>query len=180
MIMFLRETARYAPQCLTDRPSIEAAVKKVDPNYPFEFHFVREEYEKKLEDGRSAGLLLNIVGGFAIFISCMGLFGLSAFLTERRTKEIGIRKVLGASVARIWFLLTREFLGPVLLACLITFPLAIRAMNAILQMMDYRITLAWWMFAAGGLSSIFIALATVSFEGIRAAVENPVKSLRTE
>jgi ABC-type antimicrobial peptide transport system permease subunit len=159
---------------------IGAAVKKVDPNYPFEFHFIREEYEKKLEDGRSAGLLLNIVGGFAIFISCMGLFGLSAFLTERRTKEIGIRKVLGASVARIWFLLTREFLGPVLLACLITFPLAIWALNAVLHMMDYRITLAWWMFAAGGLLSIFIALATVSFEGIRAAVENPVKSLRTE
>jgi ABC-type antimicrobial peptide transport system permease subunit len=156
------------------------AMKKVDPDYPFEFRFVREEYEKKLEDGRSAGLLLNIAGGFAIFISCMGLFGLSAFLTERRTKEIGIRKVLGATVARIWFLLTREFLGPVLLACLITLPPAVWAMNAVLRMMDYRITLAWWMFAAGGLLSILIALATVSFEGIRAAVENPVKSLRTE
>ncbi|MBN9383861.1 MAG: ABC transporter permease [Chitinophagaceae bacterium] len=159
---------------------IGQALKKVDPNYPFEFHFVREEYEKKMEDGRSAGLLLNIAGGFAIFISCMGLFGLSAFLTERRTKEIGIRKVLGASVSRIWFLLTREFLAPVLLACLITFPLAILALHAMLQQMDYRITLAWWMFAAGGLLSILIALATVSLQGIKAAVENPVKSLRTE
>lgn len=150
------------------------------PNYPFEYHFIREEYEKKLEDGRSAGVLLNIVGGFAIFISCMGLFGLSAFLTERRTKEVGVRKVLGASVARIWFLLTREFLAPVLLACLITLPLAVWAMNAVIRQMDYHITLTWWMFAAGGLLSILIALATVSFEGIKAAVENPVKALRTE
>lgn len=159
---------------------IGQTMKKIDPNYPFEFHFIREEYEKRLEDGRSAGLLLNIAGGFAIFISCMGLFGLSAFLTERRTKEIGIRKVLGASVARIWFLLTREFLAPVLLACLIAFPLALWALHTMLLQMDYRITLAWWMFAAGGLLSILIAMATVSFEGIRAAVENPVKSLRTE
>jgi ABC-type antimicrobial peptide transport system permease subunit len=124
--------------------------------------------------------LLNIIGGFAIFISCMGLFGLSAFLTERRTKEIGIRKVLGASVARVWFLLTREFLQPVLLACVIVIPLAVWVLHAVLQQMDYRIALAWWMFASGGLLGIFIAVATVSFEGIRAAVENPVKALRTE
>jgi len=159
---------------------IGKAVKKVDPNYPFEFHFIREEYEKEFETVHSLELLLNITGGFAIFISCMGLFGLSSFLTERRTKEIGIRKVLGASVARIWFLLTREFLAPVLLACMIVFPLAIWALHATLQELDYRITLTWWMFAAGGLLSILIALATVSFQGIRAAVENPVKSLRTE
>jgi ABC-type antimicrobial peptide transport system permease subunit len=159
---------------------IAQAMKKIDPNYPFEFHFVKEEYERDFKEIHSAGMLLNIVGGIAIFISCMGLFALSAFLTERRTKEIGIRKVLGASVGRIWFLLTREFLAPVLLACLITFPLAILVLHSALQEMDYRITLTWWMFASGGLLAIFVALATVSFEGIRAAVENPVRSLRTE
>jgi len=159
---------------------IAEAVKKVDPSYPFEFHFIKEEYEKKFEGARSAKMLLNIIGGFAIFISCMGLFGLSAFLTERRTKEIGIRKVLGASVARVWFLLTRQFLQPVLLACVIVLPLAVWVLHTVLQQMDYRIELTWWMFASGGMLGIFIALVTVSFEGIRAAVENPVKALRTE
>jgi putative ABC transport system permease protein len=159
---------------------IGQAMKKVDPSYPFEFHFIKEEYEKKFEGAKSAKQLLNIIGGFAIFISCMGLFGLSAFLTERRTKEIGIRKVLGASVARVWFLLTREFLQPVLLACVIVTPLAVLVLHAVLQQMDYRIELTWWMFASGGLLGILIAVATVSFEGIRAAVENPVKALRTE
>ena len=159
---------------------IAQAMKKIDPNYPFEFHFIKEEYERDFKEVRSGGMLLDITGGIAIFISCMGLFALSAFLTERRTKEIGIRKVLGASVARIWFLLTREFLAPVLLACLITFPLSILVLHSALQEMDYRITLTWWMFASGGLLSILVALATVSFQGIRAAVENPVKSLRTE
>jgi cell division protein FtsX len=159
---------------------IGQAMKKIDPNYPFEFHFIKEEYEKEFEGAHSAKLMLNITGGFAIFISCMGLFGLSAFLTERRTKEIGIRKVLGATVARVWFLLTREFLQPVLLACLIVTPIAMWVLHAVLQQLDYRIQLAWWMFASGGLLSIVVALATVSFQGVRAAVENPVKALRTE
>jgi ABC-type antimicrobial peptide transport system permease subunit len=159
---------------------IGQAMKKVDPAYPFEFHFIKEVYEKKFEGPRSAMQLLNIIGGFAIFISCMGLFGLSAFLTERRTKEIGIRKVLGASVARVWFLLTRQFLQPVLLACVIVIPLAVWILHAVLQQLDYRIELAWWMFASGGLLGILVAIATVSFEGVRAAVENPVKALRTE
>jgi putative ABC transport system permease protein len=158
---------------------IGQALSKIDPNYPFEFHFVREEYEKEFEGPRAAKILLNVTGAFAILISCMGLFGLSAFLTERRTKEIGIRKVLGASVGKVWFLLTREFLQPVLLACVLVFPLTVWALHQILQMMDYHIELAWWMFASGGILSIFIALATVSFQGIRAAVENPVKALRT-
>ena len=159
---------------------IAQAVKKIDPNYPFEFHFIKEDYERDFKEVRSGGILLNVVGGIAITISCLGLFALSAFLTERRTKEIGIRKVLGASVARVWFLLTREFLVPVLLACVIAVPLALWAMGAILQTMDYHIVLSWWMFASGGLLAILVALATVSFEGIRAAVMNPVKALRTE
>jgi len=159
---------------------IALAVKKIDPNYPFEFHFLKEDYERDFKEVRSGGLLLNMVGGIAIVISCLGLFALSAFLTERRTKEIGIRKVLGASVAKVWFLLSREFLAPVLLACVIAIPIALFALQAILQTMEYRIGLSWWMFASGGLLSVLVALATVSFEGIRAAAANPVKALRTE
>ncbi len=159
---------------------ISQAVKKIDPDYPFEFHFIKEDYERDFKEVRAGGALLNIVGGIAITISCLGLFALSAFLTERRTKEIGIRKVLGASVGRVWFLLTREFLGPVLVACVIIIPIALWSLSAILQTMDYRIELSWWIFAAGGLLAIFVAVATVSFQGIRAAVANPVKALRTE
>ena len=160
--------------------AIEQAVKKTNPNFPFEFHFTKEDYQKRFIQMRSAGYALNIVGGLAIFISCLGLFGLSAFLAERRSKEIGIRKVLGANVTSIWFSLSKDFLKPVFLAFVLAAPLAAFAMQKMLSTMDYHIALSWWIFAFAGLLAISIAAITVSYQGVKAALANPVKSLRAE
>jgi ABC-type antimicrobial peptide transport system permease subunit len=121
-----------------------------------------------------------VFAALAIVISCLGLFGLAAYTAERRTKEIGIRKVLGASVPGIAGLLSKDFLQLVLLSCIIAFPLAWWAMNSWLQDFQYRISIHWWVFVAAGILSVLIALATISFQAIKAAVANPVKSLRTE
>ncbi len=159
---------------------IEETVKKHNPAYPFEFRFTKEEYQKNFDEMRSVGQLGNVFGGLAIFISCLGLFGLSAFVAERRTKEIGVRKVLGATVANIWFALSKDFLKPVLLAFVLAAPLAGWAMQQLLSRFEYRIELAWWIFAAAGVAAVAIALFTVSFQGIKAALVDPVKSLRSE
>jgi predicted permease len=159
---------------------IEQAVKKHNPAYPFEFRFTKEEYQKSFDEIRSVGQLGNVFGGLAIFISCLGLFGLSAFVAERRTKEIGIRKVLGATVASVWLYLSKDFLKPVLLAFILASPLAFWAMQKLLLRFEYRIELSWWMFAAAGAGALAVALLTVSFQGVRAALVNPVKSLRSE
>jgi len=159
---------------------IEQAVKKSNPNYPFEFHFVKERFQHEFEQMRSAGNALNIIGGLAIFISCLGLFGLSAFLAERRNKEIGIRKVLGASVTSLWFSLSSDFLKPVFLAFILAAPLAGWAMQKMLLTMDYHISLSWWIFVVAGALAISIAIITVSYQGVKAALANPVNSLRTE
>ena len=159
---------------------IEAAVKKHNPSYPFECKFVKEEYQKNFDEMRSIGRLANVFGGLAIFISCLGLFGLSAFVAERRQKEIGIRKVLGATVAEVWFHLSQDFLKPVLLAFVLATPLAAFAMHKMLAKLEYRIDLSWWIFAAAGLLAVLIALLTVSFQGIRAALLNPARALRSE
>ncbi len=116
----------------------------------------------------------------AVAISCLGLFGLTAFTAERRAKEIGIRKVLGASLAGIAQLLTKDFLKLVLIAIIIASPIAWFAMNKWLQDFAYRITINWWQFASAGILVIFIALLTISFQSIKAAIANPVKNLRTE
>lgn len=159
---------------------VEAAVKKHNPNYPFEFRFTKEEYQKSFDEIRAVGRLGNVFGGLAIFISCLGLFGLSAFVAERRTKEIGVRKVLGATLTGIWFLLSRDFLKPVVVAFFIAAPLAFWAMQELLIRFDYRIEMSWWMFAAAGVAALATALLTVSYQGIKAALVNPVKSLRSE
>ena len=159
---------------------IKAAVKKINPNIPFDFHFTKEEYQSNFSQIRSIGLMANIFGGMAIIISCLGLFGLSAFLAERRSKELSIRKVLGASSQSIWFALSNDFLKPVFIAFIISAPLSGFIMGKVLSMMDYHIQLAWWMFVLAGGLAIFIALITVSFNGVKAAIANPIKSLRTE
>jgi putative ABC transport system permease protein len=159
---------------------IEQAMKKANPNYPFEFHLTEESYQRKFEGIRSGGQFASIVGILAIIISCLGLFALSAFVAERRTKEIGVRKVLGAGVGSIWFSLSKDFLKPVFLAFILASPLAALAMQKMLSSMEYHIQLSWWMFALAGLLAILIAIVTVSFQGIKAAMANPVKSLRTE
>lgn len=124
--------------------------------------------------------ILNVFAILAIVIACMGLFGLSIYTARLRTKEIGIRKVLGASVAGITVLLSKDFLRLVLIAAFISFPLAWWAMNKWLQDFAYRITINGWMFLVAALMAIFIAIVTVSFQAIKAALSNPVKSLRTE
>ena len=159
---------------------IETASRKVFPDQPFEFRFVKEDYQKGFQGIRSTGQMANIFSGLAIFISCLGLFGLSAFFAEKRAKEIGIRKVLGASISGLWFFFSKDFFKPVLLAFVLATVPAIWAMNQLLTSFDYRIDLTWQIFALAGLSAIVVAAVTVSFHSIRAALANPVKSLRSE
>jgi ABC-type antimicrobial peptide transport system permease subunit len=159
---------------------VELAVKKASPGSPFEYRFIGEVLQERLEGMRYTSQLTNIIGMLAIFISCLGLFGLSAFLAERRNKEIGVRKVLGASVSQLWIILSKDFLKPVLIAFLVAAPLGGWVLNKVLQNWDYRISLSWWMFAVAGMLALLIALITVSFHGFKAALTNPVKSLRTE
>jgi ABC-type antimicrobial peptide transport system permease subunit len=159
---------------------IEQVVKKHNPDYPFEFHFTKDIYEQKFKGIRSTGQMVSVTGILAIFISCMGLFGLSAFLAERRNKEIGIRKVFGANVTKIWLMLSQDFLKPVLIAFVIAAPLAGWAMHLLLSSFDYHISLSWWIFALAGMLALLIALFTVSYQGIKAALTNPVDSLRAE
>jgi len=121
-----------------------------------------------------------VFAALAIIISCLGLFGLAAFTAERRTKEIGVRKVLGASVAGIATLISKDFLKLVVFSCLVAFPAAWWMMQKWLTNYEYRITISWWIFLIAGAAAIAIAIATVSYQAIKAALANPVKSLRTE
>ncbi len=159
---------------------IETVSQKIFPDQPFEFRFVKDDYQRGFEGIRSTGQMANIFSGLAIFISCLGLFGLSAFFAEKRSKEIGIRKVLGASVSSLWFFFSKDFFKPVLLAFLLALAPAIWAMDKLLSSFDYHIELTWQIFALAGLAAVGVAAFTVSFHSIRAALANPVKSLRSE
>jgi len=158
----------------------EKIFKKYNPVYPFEFHFIDEEYAQKFGDEELTRILASLFAALTIFISCLGLFGLATYMAENRIKEIGVRKVLGASVANITTLLSKDFVKLVFVAIVIASPVAWWAMNRWLQGYDYRIAISWWIFLLAGLLSLFIALITVSFQAIKAAIANPVKSLRTE
>jgi putative ABC transport system permease protein len=160
--------------------AIKPISEKYNPALPFEYRFADEEYAKKFTTENQVGKLAGILAGLAIFISCLGLFGLATFMAERRIKEIGIRKVLGASVANLWMLLSKEFVLLVLLSGIIASPLAFWLMHDWLQKYDYRITIEGWVFALAGLLAVLIALFTVSTQAVKAALANPVKSLRTE
>jgi ABC-type antimicrobial peptide transport system permease subunit len=161
-----------------------AGLKKIcselNPKFPFTGNFVDEEFKKLYQAEETAGSLTNCFSILAIFISCLGLLGLAMFTAEQRVREIGIRKVLGASVFSLFSLLSREFLLLVLIALLIASPLAWWAVHAWLQDYAYQIPVHWWIFALAGLIAIFISLATVSFQAIKASVANPVKTLRSE
>ena len=160
--------------------TIQPIFEKYNPAYPFEYGFSDEEFARKFRVENQVGKLAAIFAILAIIISCLGLFGLAAFMAERRTKEIGIRKVLGASVINLWSLLSKEFVWLVLAGCLIACPLAYWLMSGWLQGYDYRITINWWIFFAAGVVAIAIALLTVSSQAIKVAIANPVKSLRNE
>jgi len=159
---------------------IETIWHKDISGVPFEYTFLDDEVQKQYSAEITLSRIINLFTMMAIFISCLGLFGLVAFSAEQRKKEIGVRKVLGASVPGIVQLLSKEFLKLVIISILIATPVAWWAMSKWLQSFTYRVDLSWWMFALAGLIAIFIALFTVSFQAIKAAVINPVKSLRTE
>jgi ABC-type antimicrobial peptide transport system permease subunit len=161
-------------------PKIEAVFKRLVPEVPFDYRFVDDDYALKFAAEVRVSKLLGFFAALAIFISCLGLFGLASFVSEQRTKEIGVRKVLGASVFNLWRLLSGEFALFVMLALLIASPVAYYFMQGWLQDYEYRVNLSWWIFAMAGFATLAITLATVSFQSIKAAVNNPVKSLRTE
>lgn len=168
----------------TDIPGFTAKLRQSFAAYgaedPLDYSFLDERYHNTYSAEQKIGTILGIFAGLTIFIACMGLFGLAKFTAEQRTKEIGIRKVLGASAAQLSAMLSRDFLKLVLIACFIAFPIAGWAMYKWLQDFAYRIDVEWWIFAAAGLTAVLIALLTVSFQAIRAAMANPVESLRNE
>jgi putative ABC transport system permease protein len=158
----------------------EAIWKQFIPQYPLEMSFVDEDFNRLYRAEQQAGLLFNCFAGIAIFIACLGLFGLATFTAAQRTKEIGIRKVLGASVAGITALLAKDFLILVLLAVVIATPIAWYATWQWLSGFAYRIDLQWWMFAGAALLAVGVAVLTIGFQSVKAALANPVKSLRSE
>jgi ABC-type antimicrobial peptide transport system permease subunit len=158
----------------------QAILKKYNPQYPVDIVFVDEAYARKFFEAQRTGKLSSLFAGLTIIISCLGLFGLATYMAEKRIKEIGVRKVLGASVTGITLLLSRDFLQLVLIAFVVASPLAWFAMNKWLENYSYRTSIAWWVFAGTGLLSLFIAAASVIYQSVRAALANPVNSLRAE
>ena len=159
-------------------------IKKVFSTYspaePFNFQFADEAYAKKFGNEERIGKLSGFFAVLAIFISCLGLFGMASFMAEQRIKEIGVRKVLGASVANLWGLLSRDFLGLVLISLAIAVPLSFYLMGNWLSRYTYHSDLSWWIYVAASLGALLITLLTVSYQAIRAATANPVKSLKSE
>ena len=193
----LRETVQPLAIILNDNPlyvsvklkagSIQSALasiqqqwKQLDNEFPFDYFFMDEELNKFYQSDERLLHVLSIFASLAIIIACIGLFGLSIYTAKQRTKEVGIRKVMGASVMQVTALLSKDFIKLVAMAILIASPVAWWASNKWLQDFAYRIDISWWMFFIAGILTIFIALATVSFQAIKAALANPVKSLRTE
>jgi putative ABC transport system permease protein len=159
---------------------IELIMKKYNPDYPFEYHFVDEDYARKFEGTQRTATLSALFAGLTILIACLGLFGLASFMALQRTKEIGVRKVLGASMMNLWQLLSKDFVVLVLISLCIAVPVSYYFMHQWLLQFEYRTVLSWWIFVASGLGAVLITLATVSFQSVKAAMANPVTSLRTE
>ncbi len=160
--------------------TIESVFKKHIPSAPFSYKFAYEEFGKKFASEERIGKLAGSFAVLAIFLSCLGLFGLASFTAEQRTKEIGVRKVLGASVLNLWSLLSKDFLMLVIIACLIASPIAYYYLSDWLNDYQYRTEISWWVFAGSGVGALIITLVTVSFQTVKAALVNPVKSLRSE
>jgi ABC-type antimicrobial peptide transport system permease subunit len=186
MIVQGEKGGNYISMRLNEHASVEdiklaeAILKKYNPNFLTELQFGDEDYAAKFRQFKNVSLLISGFALVAIFISAMGLFGLTIYMAENRIREIGIRKVLGATVTGIAGLLAKDFLKLVMIAILIASPLAWWFMKFFLQQFEYRTDLSWWILVASGLSVMMIALLTISFRSIKAALANPVKSLRTE
>ena len=173
---------RLSPQIATQDAiaKLGPIFNKYNPSYPFDYGFQDADYAQKFSSEVLVGKLAAIFAGLAIFISCLGLFGLAAYMAEQRNKEIGIRKVLGASVLQIWLLLTGDFIVLVLISCIVASPIALYFLQHWLQNYDYRITIGPWVFIAAAMAAVIITVITISFQAIKAAIANPVKSLRSE
>jgi putative ABC transport system permease protein len=154
--------------------------KKINPDIPFVYSFLDRDFQNNYEKDKRASVIVSYFTSIAILIACLGLFGLSAFSAEQRIREIGIRKVLGASVGNITSLLSKDFIRLVLIAIIIASPIAWYGMNKWLLDFAYKIQLSWWMFASAGLFALFIALITVIFQAVKAGLASPVKNLRSE
>jgi ABC-type antimicrobial peptide transport system permease subunit len=159
---------------------IESVCKKYSPEEPFDYKFTDEEYAAKFANEVRVGKLASFFAVLAILISCMGLFGMASFMAEQRIKEIGVRKVLGASVVNLWGLMSKDFVVLVGISLLIATPLAYYFMYNWLQSYQYRSDISWWIFVVTGAGALVITLATVSYQSISAALMNPVKSLKVE
>jgi len=159
---------------------IEAVFKKYNPAQPFTYGFTDTDYARKFGEEERIGKLANFFTVLAIFISCLGLSGMASFIAEQRTKEIGVRKVLGASVFGLWRLLSKDFVVLVVISLLIAVPIAYYFMHSWLLNYNYHAELSWWIFAATAAGAIIITLFTVSYQSIKAALMNPVKSLKSE
>jgi ABC-type antimicrobial peptide transport system permease subunit len=159
---------------------IEGVFKQYDPGSPFNYRFTDTEYARKFADEERTGKLAGFFTILAIFISCMGLFGMASFMAEQRTKEIGVRKVLGASATNLWRLMSKEFVVLVVISLLIAIPIGYSVMSGWLIKYKYHAELSWWIFAATAIGALAITLLTISYQSIKAAMANPVKSLRSE
>ena len=175
--MYVKTTGEQAATAIA---AAEKAFRQHEPNAIFDYQFLDEAYDQLYKTETRTGSLFSLFAGLAVFISCLGVFGLAAYTAERRTKEIGIRKVLGASVASLVGLLSKDFIQLVMLALVIASPIAWYMMEKWLADFAFRIEIGWEVFALAGLIAVGIALLTVSFQSIKVAVANPADSLRSE
>jgi len=175
-------TLRLNPSMSTQAAlaAIEPVFRKYDPGNAFEYKFIDEQYARKFSDEQRIGSLATAFAALAIFISCLGLFGLASFVAEQRTREIGVRKVLGASLFHLWKMLSTDFVILVIISCGIAIPIAWYFLAKWLQQYEYRAPMSWWIFAMAAAGALAITVLTVSYQAIRAAMMNPVRSLRTE
>ncbi|MHA7101464.1 ABC transporter permease [Roseivirga pacifica] len=176
--MYIRLNPNVSPS--ESLAAIGEVYGQILPEAPFDFHFADDQYNQKFEAELRIGSLAKFFTLLAILISCLGLFGLSSFVAEQRTKEIGIRKVLGASVLNLWQLLSKDFALLIVIACLIAIPVSYQVLQDWLNSYEVKTQLYWWVFALAGLGGLVVTLATVSFQALKAAVSNPVRSLRSE
>ncbi|MCE7924742.1 MAG: ABC transporter permease [Haliscomenobacteraceae bacterium CHB4] len=174
---YIKTAAGKTPEAIA---SMQAVFEKFNPGKVFKYKFLDEQYDQQYKAETRTGLLFNLFAGLAVLISCLGLLGLATFAAQHRAKEIGIRKVLGASVGSITGLLAKDFLKLIVLAIVIASPVVFWAMNKWLQDFAYRIEIEWWVFAAAGAVAMALAFLTVGFQSVKAALANPVKSLRSE
>jgi ABC-type antimicrobial peptide transport system permease subunit len=176
-ILYVRTTGANAQQAIA---AVSQQYKKYAGDVPFSYNFLDKSFDDQYKSDQRSGTLFNVFAGIAIFISCLGLFGLATYTAQVKIKEIGIRKVLGATVSGIVKLISKEFLKLVIIAIIIAIPVAWWAMHNWLEGFAYRIHISWWVFVIAGIGALMIALITISFQAIKAAIANPIKSLRTE